>query len=54
MGGFCPKLKVWWYFEWPESIRHRTLKYIKNNQSGLLIDINVLEYAGILVMFLIT
>jgi hypothetical protein len=54
MGGFCPELKVWWYFEWPESICHRTLKYVKNNQSGLLIDINVLEYAGILVMFLIT
>ena len=50
MGGFCPKVRVWWYFEWPESIRCRTLKYVKNKQSGLLIDINVLEYA----MFLIT
>ena len=54
MGGFCPELKVWWYFEWPKSIRRRTIKYVKNKQSGLLIDINVLEYAGILVMFLIT
>jgi hypothetical protein len=54
MGGFCPRLKVWWYFEWPECIRRRTIKHIKNNASGLLIDINVMEYAGILIMFLIT
>jgi hypothetical protein len=39
MGGFCPKLKIWWYFEWPECIRRQTIRHIKNNASGLLIDI---------------
>ena len=44
-GGFCPELGFWWYIEWPEAIRQRTLRFVKNNSSGTLIDINVLEYA---------
>jgi hypothetical protein len=52
-GGYCPELKFWWYFEWPEEIRLRTLKYVRNNEKGILIDINVLEYAAILINFII-
>ena len=44
-GGYCPELGFWWYIEWPDAIRRRTLRFVKNNKSGKLIDINQLEYA---------
>lgn len=51
-GGYCSELKFWWYIEWPANIRRRTLKSVKNNKGGKLININVLEYAAILISFL--
>ena len=48
-GGFCPELGFWWYIEWPDDIRKRTLRYVKNKNSGNLIDINVLEYATLII-----
>jgi hypothetical protein len=51
-GGYSPVLRFWWYLEWPDSIRRRTLKYVKNNKDGILIDINVLEYAAIIITYL--
>jgi hypothetical protein len=50
-GGYCASLNVWWYLEWSDDIRRRTLLHTKNNNSGNFIDINVLEYAGVLVTF---
>ena len=44
-GGFCPELGFWWYIEWPPEVRARTLRFVKNNKRGDLIDINILEYA---------
>jgi hypothetical protein len=52
-GGYCEKLSFWWYIEWPAEIRQRTLRYIRNGKDGRLIDINVLEYASILITYLI-
>ena len=52
VGGYCATLHFWWYHEWPEEIRLRTLLHLKNNNSGNFVDINVLEYAGLLVTFL--
>ena len=51
-GGFCTKLKFWWYIEWPEEVKMRTLRHVKSRKDGKLIDINVLEYAAILINFL--
>ena len=48
-GGFCPELGFWWYLEWPQSIRARTLRFVKNNKQGNLIDINLLEYATLVI-----
>ena len=48
-GGFCPELGFWWYIEWPQNIRARTLRFVKNNRQGNLIDINLLEYAALLI-----
>jgi hypothetical protein len=53
-GGYCPTLKFWWYIEWSDDIKLRTLKYIKDKKSGKLIDINVLEYASIIVTYLLS
>lgn len=50
-GGYCASLNVWWYMEWSDDIRQRTLLHLKNNNSGKFIDINVLEYAGLLITF---
>ncbi|KAL3779516.1 hypothetical protein HJC23_011152 [Cyclotella cryptica] len=51
-GGYSSDLQFWWFLEWPPSVRSRTLKYLKNNSTGNLIDINVLEYAAIIITFL--
>ena len=51
-GGYSSDLHFWWFLEWPPSVRHRTLKYLKNNSTGNLIDINVLEYAAIIITYL--
>lgn len=53
-GGYCTTLKFWWYIQWPDHVQQRTLRFIKNNKDGKLIDINVLEYASILITYLIS
>ena len=51
-GGYLSDLSFWWYLEWPQSIRSRTLQHVKYNKDGSLIDINVLEYAAIIITYL--
>ena len=51
-GGYSPDLGFWWYLEWPPSIKSRTLKHIKNNTGDQLININILEYAAIIINYL--
>ena len=50
-GGFSPAMRFWWYIEWPAEVRNHTLVYIRNNKNGMLISINVLEYAAILINY---
>lgn len=50
-GGYCPNLNFWWYLEWNREIRQRTLPQLKDNKTRTLIDINVLEYAGIIITY---
>ena len=50
-GGFSTDMGFWWYLEWPQNIRARTLQHITSSTSGPLIDINCLEYATILINF---
>jgi hypothetical protein len=52
-GGFSSDLRFWWYFEWPPQVKQRTLKFIKNNNTSSLIDINVLEYAALFITYLV-
>ena len=53
-GGYSLNLGFWWFFEWPDEIKSKTLKYFdvkiaidKTN----FISINLLEYATIIIMY---
>lgn len=48
-GSYLSDLCFWWYLEWPVSVTAHTLKHIKDNKHGQLININVLDYATILI-----
>ena len=50
-GGWSVIMKFWWWINWDEKIKKRTLRYIKDGKSGKLIDINCLEYATILINY---
>ena len=50
-GGFSIDMKLWWYIEWPDAIRRRTLLYIRSKGINRLIRINALEYATIIISF---
>jgi len=50
-GGFSLECRFWWYLEWSHEIRRRTLRFRRNNRTGELISINVLEYASVIINF---
>ena len=50
-GGWSIDMRFWWYLEWPEEIRLRTVRYLKDDSSGKLVGINALEYATILISY---
>lgn len=51
MGGWSTDMGFWWYVEWPEEIRNNTLMTLKDNATGKLISINVMEYATELINY---
>jgi hypothetical protein len=48
-GGYCPEAKFWWYLEWPQSVRARTLRHVMTRHDPSLVSINSLEYAAQLI-----
>lgn len=50
-GGFSIDCRFWWYLEWSEDIRRRTLRYRRNNSDGKFISINALEFASVIINF---
>ena len=50
-GGWSTDMCFWWWHGWPEKIRLRTLRFIKDGKSGELIDINALEYATVIINY---
>ena len=52
-GGYSERLGFWWYIEWPEEVRRRTIRFITTIQtaSGRLVSINVLEYAAMIITY---
>lgn len=50
-GGWSTDCKFWWYLEWSEEIRLRTLRFHQTFSDGKLISINVLEYASVIINY---
>ena len=50
-GGFSVHCRFWWYLEWSDEIRRRTLRHIRDKAHPQFISINVLEYASIIINF---
>ena len=48
------KSLVWWYIQWPEEVRRRTIRFITTIRAsdGTLVSINVLEYAAMIITYL--
>ena len=47
-------MKFWWWHDWSEKIKNRTLRFIKDGKSGKLININVLEYATVIIKYAVS
>ena len=53
-GGYSAELQFWFYIEWPEDIKKRTLKHFKRTikiDHEKFTSINLLEYVTILVLY---
>jgi len=53
-GGFSSSLKFWWYVQWPDHIKMKTLKHfvkIYKTISGDFVSINLLEYVTIIISY---
>lgn len=50
-GGFSVDMGFWWYLKWPKEVEDHTLIYVRSNNSGDLVSINVLEYAALLINY---
>ena len=60
-GGFCDRLKFWFFLPWPKAITDRTIdkfaNQIKNKQAidkNLITSINLLEFITIIILYLAT
>lgn len=55
-GGFSSDLLFWWWLEWPDDIKSKTLKFIykiyKEDGTFDLVSINILEFLVIIVQYL--
>ena len=50
-GGWSTDMELWWWIDWSQRVRVRTLRHVKDGSDGTLIDINCLEYATILINY---
>lgn len=55
-GGYCVKLNFFWFVEWPDEIKIKTLRHFKirlmiDEEKKKFISINLLEYATIIITF---
>ena len=53
-GGYSSKFSFWWHLEFPEDIQARTLLHRQDNEDGLLISINCLEYVTVIINYCAT
>jgi len=56
-GGFSTGLSFWWFIEWPDYVKHKTVKYFIKYYYGAQstrLSINLLEYIAIIISFAAT
>ena len=53
-GGYCPELKFWFFLEWPDFVKNKTLKafqVVAKIDRDVFISINLLEYVTIIILY---
>jgi hypothetical protein len=50
-GGFSTTLGFWWHIHFPDEVVQRTLCFKTNNNDGMLVSINVLEFVMVIINY---
>jgi hypothetical protein len=51
-GGFFTKLEFWWHIRFPdEVVQHTLLQFKTNNNNGMLVLINILEFVMVIINY---
>jgi hypothetical protein len=53
-GGFSTMLGFWWHIRFPDEVVQRTLRFKTNNNNGMLVLINVLEFVMVIIYYCAT
>ncbi len=53
-GGFSITSGFWWHIRFPDEVVQHTLQVRSNNNDGMLISINVLEFVMVIINFCAT
>jgi hypothetical protein len=48
-GGFSTTFGFWWHIRFPDEVVQRTLQFKTNNNNGMLVLINILEFAMLMI-----
>jgi len=54
-GGYCPELKFWFFLEWPDFVKSKTLKAFKvvaKINHDAFISINLLEFVTVIILYM--
>ncbi len=51
IGGFSITLGFWWHIRFPDEVVQPTLRFKTNNNNGLLVLINVLEFVTVILNY---
>jgi hypothetical protein len=50
-GGFSTTLGFWWHIRFPDEVVQHTLQFKTNNNNGMLMLINVLEFVMVIINY---
>jgi hypothetical protein len=53
-GGFSIALGFWWHIRFPDEVVQRTLRFRSNNDDGMLVLINVIEFVMVIINYCTT
>jgi hypothetical protein len=50
-GGFSTTLEFWWHIRFPDEVVQRTLQLKTNNNNGMFVLINILEFVSVIINY---